>query len=38
MNGLVPILSGLKEKEEVVKSGGFFLKAEFAKSAVKDND
>lgn len=38
VNGLVPILSGLKEKEEVVKSGGFFLKAEFAKSAVKDND
>lgn len=38
VNGLVPILSGLKEKEEVVKSGSFFLKAEFAKSAVKDND
>lgn len=38
VNGLVPIFSGLNEKEEVVKSGGFFLKAEFAKSAVKDND
>lgn len=38
VNGLVPILSGLKEKEEIVKSGGFFLKAEFAKSSVKDND
>ncbi len=38
VNGLVPILSGLREREEVVKSGGFFLKAEFAKSAVKDND
>ncbi|HZK80997.1 MAG TPA: efflux RND transporter periplasmic adaptor subunit, partial [Humisphaera sp.] len=38
VNGLVPILSGLKEKEEIVKSGGFYLKAEFAKSSVKDND
>lgn len=38
INGLVPILSGLTENEEVVKLGGFFLKAELAKSAMKDND
>ncbi|HWE95529.1 MAG TPA: efflux RND transporter periplasmic adaptor subunit [Tepidisphaeraceae bacterium] len=38
VNGMVPVLSGLREKEEIVKSGGFFLKAEFAKSSVKDND
>lgn len=38
VNGLVPVLSGLEEKEEIVKSGGFYLKAELAKSAVKDND
>ena len=38
INGLVPIFSGLKEREKIVKSGGFILKAEFAKSAVKDSD
>lgn len=38
INGLVPIFSGLKEREKIVKAGGFILKAEFAKSAFKDND
>ena len=38
VNGLIPILSGLKEKEHIVKAGGFILKAELAKSTVKDND
>lgn len=38
VNGLVPILSGLKEKEEVVSSGAFILKMELAKSAMKDTD
>jgi cobalt-zinc-cadmium efflux system membrane fusion protein len=38
VNGLVPVYSGLREREEIVKSGGFYLKAELAKSAVKDTD
>jgi cobalt-zinc-cadmium efflux system membrane fusion protein len=38
VNGLIPILSGLKEREEIVKAGGFILKAELAKSTVKEND
>jgi cobalt-zinc-cadmium efflux system membrane fusion protein len=38
VNGLVPVYSGLQEREEIVKSGGFFLKAELSKSAAKDND
>lgn len=38
VNGLIPIISGLKEKEEVVTSGAFILKSELAKSAMKDSD
>jgi cobalt-zinc-cadmium efflux system membrane fusion protein len=38
VSGLIPVLSGLEVKETIVKSGGFILKAEAMKSAVKEAD
>ena len=38
VGGMVPVLSGLKERKELVTAGTFVLKAELAKSQVPDND
>lgn len=37
VNGMVPVLAGLKEGEELVTAGSFILKADLGKSAVEED-